>query len=61
MTYTDSIKKVLKVLQEQPLPLNQIVRRSRIPRYKVITILAQLIRFRIAHWEYADHQFLFGL
>ena len=61
MTYTDSIKKVLKVLQEQPLPLNQIVRRSRIPRYKVITILAQLIRFRIAHWKYVDHQFLFGL
>ena len=61
MTYTDSIKKVLKVLQDQPLPLNQIVRRSRIPRYKVITILAQLIRFRIAQWEYTDQQFLFGL
>ena len=61
MTYTDSIKKVIKVLQDQPLPLNQIVRRSRIPRYKVITILAQLIRFRIAQWEYTDQQFLFGL
>ena len=61
MTYTDSIKKVIKVLQDQPLPLNQIVRRSRIPRYKVITILAQLIRFRIAQWEYTDQQFLFGI
>jgi predicted HTH transcriptional regulator len=61
MIYTDSVKKVLKVLQEQRLPLNQIVRRSRIPRYKAITILAQLIRFHIAHWEYTDQQFLFGL
>ena len=61
MTYTDSIKKVLKVLQDQPLPLNHIVRRSRIPRYKVITILAQLIRFRIVQWKYTDQQFLFGL
>lgn len=61
MTYTDSIKKVLKALQDQPLLLNHIVRRSRIPRYKVITILAQLIRFRIVQWEYADQQFLFGL
>ena len=61
MTYTDSIKRVLIVLQDQRMPLNQIVRRSRIPRYKVITILAQLIRFRVVQWEYADQQFLFGM
>ena len=61
MAYTDSIRKILKVLQDQRLPLNYIVRRSRIPRYKVITLLAQLIRFRIAQWEYTDKQFLFSL
>ena len=61
MTYTDSIRKILKVLQDQRLPLNLIVRRSRIPRHKVITLLAHLIRFRIVQWEYADQQFLFSL
>ena len=61
MTYTDSITRVLKVLQDQRLPLNQIVRRSHIPRYKVITILARLIRFRVVQWEYTDQQFLFSL
>ena len=61
MAYTDSIRKILKVLQDQRLPLNHIVRRSRIPRYKVINLLAQLIRFRIAQWEYTDQQFLFSL
>ena len=61
MTYTDSIRKILKVLQDQRLPLNQIVRRSRIPRHKAITLLAHLIRFRIVQWEYADQQFLFSL
>ena len=61
MTYTDSTKRILKVLQNQHLPLNQIARRSRIPRHKVITLLAQLIRFRIVQWEYINQQFLFGL
>lgn len=60
MTYTDSIKRVLEVLQDQRLPLNQIARRSRLPRHKVITLLAQLIRFHIVHWEYTDQQFLFS-
>ena len=60
MTYTDSIRKILKVLQDQRLPLNHIVRRSHIPRYKVITLLAHLIRFRVVQWEYADQQFLFS-
>jgi len=61
MTYTDSVKKILDVLRDLRLPLNQIVRRSRLPRPKVITLLARLIRFRVVQWEYADQQFLFGL
>ena len=61
MTYTDSVRKILDVLQDQCIPLNQIVRRSRIPRYKVITLLARLIRFRVARWEYTDQQFMFSL
>ena len=61
MTYTDSVSKILDILQEQKLPLNQIVRRCRIPRPKVITLLALLIRFRVVQWEYEDQQFLFSL
>ena len=61
MTYTDSVRKILDVLQDQHLHLNQIVRRSRIPRHKVIVLLACLIRFRVVQWEYTNQQFLFSL
>ena len=61
MTYTDSVKKILDVLRDQRLPLGHIVRRSRLPRPKVITLLARLIRFRVVQWEYANQQFLFSL
>ena len=59
MTYTDTVRKLLDAMQDQRLTLNQIVRRSAIPRHKVITLLARLIRFRVAQWEYTDQQFLF--
>jgi len=60
MTYTDTVRKLLDAMQDQRLTLNQIVRRSAIPRHKVITLLARLIRFRVAQWEYTDQQFLFS-
>ena len=59
MTYTDNVKKLLKAMQDQHLTLNQIVRRSAIPRHKVITMLARLIRFHVIKWEYTNQQFLF--
>ena len=55
-----AVKKILEVLQDQSLPLNQIVRRSRLPRPKVISLLARLIHFRVIQWEYTNQQFLFG-
>ena len=61
MTYTDTVRKLLDAMLGQRLTLNQLVRRSAIPRHKVITLLARLIRFRVAQWEYADQQFLFSL
>jgi len=61
MTYTDTVRKILDVLQEQCLPLNLIVRRSNISRYKVITLLARLVRFHVVQWEYTGQQFLFSL
>jgi len=60
LTYTDAVKLILDTLQDQGLPLNMIVRRSRIPRPKVITLLARLIRFRVVHWEYRNQQFIFS-
>jgi predicted HTH transcriptional regulator len=61
MTYTDTVRKLLDAMLGQRLTLNQLVRRSAIPRHKVITLLARLIRFRVAQWEYTDQQFLFSL
>ena len=60
MTYTDSVRTILDVLQEQRLSINLIIRRSHIPRNNVITLLAHLIRFRVVKWEYSNQQFLFS-
>ena len=61
LTYTDSVRKILSILQDQSLTLNIIVRRSRLPRPKVIILLARLIRFHVVHWEYRNQQFEFSL
>ena len=60
MTYTNSVRTILDVLQDEHIPLNLIVRHSHIPRHKVITLLARLIRFQIVQWEYVNQQFLFS-
>lgn len=61
MTYTSTVRKLLDAMQGQSLTLNQIVRRSSIPRQKVIHLLARLVRFHIAKWEYKEQLFLFSL
>ena len=61
MTYTDVVRQLLEAMQAQRLTLNQLVRRSELPRKKLIALLARLIRFRVAQWEYADQQFYFSL
>jgi predicted HTH transcriptional regulator len=60
MTYNDTVRKLLDVMQGCQT-LNQIVRLSRLPRPKVITLLARLIRFGTVRWEYTDQKFLFSL
>ena len=60
MTYTEAVRKLIDALQDQRLTLNQLVHRTSLPRHKVITLLARLIRFHVAQWEYADCQFLFS-
>ena len=61
LTYTEAVRKILDVLQDQRLSLNLIVKRSHIPRPKVISLLARLIRFRVVCWEYRNQQFVFSL
>jgi len=60
LTYNDDIQLLLQILQEQQ-PLNQIVRISHLPRHKVITLLARLIRFGSVRCEYTNQHFLFSL
>ena len=55
----DDIRRLLDVIQS-PMTLNQIVRMSRLPRPKVITLMARLIRFGTLRWEYTNQQFLFS-
>ena len=60
MTYDDTVRQLLDAMQGRQT-LNQIVRRSKLPRHKVITLLAHLIHFHIILWEYSEQQFLFSL
>lgn len=60
MTYNDTVRQLLDTMQGRQT-LNQIVRLSKLPRQKVITLLARLIRFGTVQWEYTDQQFLFSL
>lgn len=64
MTYTDTVRKLLSAMtidQPQSFTLNQIVRRSRISRFKVVHLLARLIRFGVVRCEYRDQQFYFSI
>ena len=61
MTYSDAVRTLLDALKGQQLTLNQLVRRSGIQRYKVINLLARLVRFNIVQWQYTDQQFVFCL
>ena len=60
MTYDDTIRQLFDAMPIQQT-LNQIVRQSRLPRHKVITLLARLIRFGTVSWQYTNQQFLFSL
>jgi len=43
------------------LVINQIVRRSQLPRASVISLLARLVRFDLVNIQLIDHQFRFAL
>ena len=61
MTYSETVVHLLNTMRGKALTLNQLTRASRVPRHQVITLLARLIRFRVARWEHVEQQFLFSL
>ncbi|MBQ9668042.1 MAG: putative DNA binding domain-containing protein [Prevotella sp.] len=61
MTYTDAVRQLLDTMNDASLTLNQIVRASRLPRPKVITLLARLVRFNVVQCSHVDQQFVFSL
>ena len=62
MHYSDDEAHLLATLREHPsITLNQTVRYARLPRHKVIRLLARFIRFGIATWTYHEERFLFSL
>ena len=61
MTYSDDVRQLMATMQQERQTLNQIVRRSGLKRPKVIALLAGLLRFGVARWEYQAPQFLFSV
>ncbi len=61
MTYSDDVRQLMATMQQERQTLNQIVRRSGLKRPKVIALLARLLRFGVARWEYQVPQFLFSV
>lgn len=60
MTYDDEVHRLLSSMEGRK-PLSQVVRLSRLPRPKVITLLGRLVHFGVVRCEYCDQQFLFSL
>jgi hypothetical protein len=60
-TYGDDERQLMAVLEETPQPLNKIVRRSRLPRPKVVMLLARLIRYGLVGMSQGEQSFVFAL
>jgi hypothetical protein len=60
-TYGDDERQLMAVLEETPQPLNKIVRRSRLPRPKVVMLLARLIRYGLVGMSHGEQSFVFAL
>jgi hypothetical protein len=58
LTYNEDIRQLLFCMQGSHT-LNQIVRLSKLPRHKVVILMARLIRFGTVRWEYKNQQFFF--
>ena len=60
-TFADEHSLLLETLKNKPpLTLNQLTRRTRLPRQLVIKLLARFVRYDLAQWKYDAQQFLFS-
>ena len=60
-TFADEHSLLLETLQNNaPQTLNQLTRRTRLPRQLVIKLLARFVRYDLAQWKYDAQQFLFS-
>jgi hypothetical protein len=61
-TYGDNERQLLASMQHgSGMTLNQIVRRSRLPRHVVVAVLARMVRYGLAACQFTEHQFLWAL
>ena len=59
MTYDDDVRRLLDSIQGRQ-PLRLVAHLSKLPRPRVVTLLARLIRFGVVRCEYDGKQFLFS-
>ena len=61
-TYGEAEQHLIQAMKDSAtLTLNQIVKRSRLPRPKCITLLARFIRYGLVSCHLSDHRFVFAL
>ena len=61
-TYGEQERALMQSMRTSQLfTLNQVVKRSRLPRPRVIKLLARMIRYGLAQCTLDDHQFKFSL
>ena len=61
MTYGDDEHLLMSTMAEGPMVLNRLVKRSRLPRQKVVVMLARFLRYRLVVCRYESQQFNFAL
>ena len=61
-TYGDDERRLITAMQGAGWqPLGAIVKQTRQPRHRVVTLLARLCRYGLAQWQMSDHTFVFAL
>ena len=62
LSYSDEESVFLRSMEEGgPLSLNSLVRRSAMGRYRIVSLLARLIRFGVVRCEWKDNGWIYSL
>ena len=62
LSYSDEESVFLRSMEEGgPLSLNSLVRRSTMGRYRIVSLLARLIRFGVVRCEWKDNGWIYSL